>query len=68
MTRKSHELSAAEDVARKAGFDLPIAWGLGFIADGHMVLIVALEDAGYSFMAEEVRAIADWVANGDPNV
>ncbi len=64
MTTKIESLVLAEEITRQAGFDLPIAWALGFISQHKGIISDSLKAEGYYSFADEVEAIGDWIRNG----
>jgi hypothetical protein len=59
-------LARAEEDLRNSDFDLPVAWGLGFLIDNEELLVDILTEKGHEDKAASVRGIVDWTLFGDP--
>ena len=58
------QLADIENVTREAGYDLPIAWLIGFIQDYELLLPKELKK--YPTMQAQLADIINWIKNGDP--
>lgn len=58
-----NELVEAEDTLRASGYDLPLAWGLGFLIDNED-LLVSLLTPDYSEKALQIKNLCEEIRYG----